>query len=54
MLEVPPEWNEVPDLIMEDKDILPSTEAAVKGNIDEVAWGRRKLMKNEHDHVGET
>ena len=23
MLEIPPEWNEVPDLIMEDGDILP-------------------------------
>ena len=30
MLEVLPEWNEIPDLMMEDKDIRPATEAAVK------------------------
>ena len=23
MLEVPPEWNEVPDLMMEEEDVLP-------------------------------
>ena len=33
MLEVPPEWNEVPDLMMEEKEVPPATEAAVKQNI---------------------
>ena len=37
MLEVPPEWKEVPDLMMEDKDVRPATEAAVKQKLDEVA-----------------
>ena len=39
MLEVPLEWNEVPDLMMEDKDVWPATEAAVKRKMDEVARG---------------
>ena len=26
MLEVPPEWDEVPDLMMEEEDVLPSTQ----------------------------
>ena len=26
MLEVPPEWNEVPDMMMEDEDVLPRLE----------------------------
>ena len=30
MLEAPLEWNEVSDLMMEDKDVRPATEAAVK------------------------
>ena len=37
MLEVPPEWNEVPDLIMEDKDILPKAEGSTRQKRDEVA-----------------
>ena len=37
MLEVPPEWNEVPDLMMRDKEVRPATEAAVKRKINEVA-----------------
>ena len=46
MLEVPPEWNEV--LMMEDKDVRPATEAAVKRKIDEVAQGRRKQRKENY------
>ena len=38
LLEVPQEWNEVPDLMTEDKDVQPNTETAVKRKIDEVAW----------------
>ena len=48
MLEVPSEWNEVPDLMMEDKDFLPATEGAAKRKIDEVAQdgenGRKKMI----------
>ena len=47
MLEVPPEWNEVPDLMMEDKDVWPATETAVKRKIDEVAQGLRKRLKED-------
>ena len=42
MLKVPPKWNEVPDLMLEDKDIQPATEGAAKQKIDEVARGQRK------------
>ena len=45
MLEVPPEWNEVPDLMMEDKIVLPKAEGSTKRKRDEVAWGRRKWWK---------
>ena len=45
MLEVPSKWNEVPDLMMEDKDGGPATEAAVQQKIDEVAQGWRKQRK---------
>ena len=47
MLDVPPEWNEVPDLRMEDKDIRPDTETTVKQKIDEVARGWR----NKEDDI---
>ena len=43
MLEVPLEWNEVPDLMMEDKEVWPASEAAVKPKIDEVA----RVVKTE-------
>ena len=42
ILESPPEWKKVPDLMMEDEDVQQSTEAAVKRKIDEVAQGLRK------------
>ena len=47
MLEVPLEWNEVPDLMMEDEDVQPATEAAVKRKIDEVAREWRKRRKED-------
>ena len=47
MLEVPPEWNDVPDLMMEEEYNRPATEAAVKQKIDEVAGGQRKRRKEE-------
>ena len=30
MLEVPPEWNEVPDLMMEEEDVLPKATGSTK------------------------
>ena len=47
MLEDPPEWNEVPNLMMEDKDVRSATEGAAKQKIDEVARGRRKGQKED-------
>ena len=47
MLEVPLEWNEVPDLMMEDEDVPPATEATVKRKIDDVAQGWRKWQKKD-------
>ena len=37
MLEIPPEWNEVPDLIMEDEDILPENMRPEKRRRDEIS-----------------
>ena len=52
MLEVLPEWNEVLDLMMEDKDVWPATEAAVKRKIDEVARGKEYDNHPEkHEHL---
>ena len=42
MLEIPPEWNEVPDLIMEDGDILPENMRPDKRRRDEISSGQRK------------
>ena len=47
MLEVPPEWNEVPDMMLEDKDVLPKAEGYTKWKRDEVAQGRRKRQKED-------
>ena len=38
---------EVPDLMIEDEDFRPPSEAAVKQKIDEVAWGLRKRQKED-------
>ena len=48
MLEVPPEWNEVPDLMMEDKDVLPEAEGSTKQKREN---GGRKMisdLRNKH------
>ena len=42
ILEVPPEWNEVRDMMMEDKDVLPEAEGSTKRKRDEVAQVQRK------------
>ena len=56
MLEAPPAWNDVPDLMMEAEEgrILPK--AAVKRKREVVARGRRKQQRDEeislekHEH----
>ena len=48
MLEVHPEWNEVPDLMMEEKeDVLPEATGSTKWRRDEISRGRRKWRKED-------
>ena len=47
MLEIPPEWNEVPDLMMEEGDILPEDTRPDKRKRDEIFRGRRKRRREE-------
>ena len=47
MLEIPPEWNAVPDLIMEDKEVMMIKETDTKWKRDEVAQGWRKWRKED-------
>ena len=47
MLEVPLEWIEFPDLMMEDEDVPPATKATVKRKIDDVAQGWRRWQKKD-------
>ena len=47
MLEVPPEWNEVPHLMMEEEDVLPEATGSTKWRQDEVSRGRRKQQKED-------
>ena len=47
MLEVPPEGNAVPDLIMEDEEGMMIMEIYTKEKRDEVAQGRRKHPKED-------
>ena len=42
MLEVPPELNEVPDLMMEEEDVLPEATGSTKRRGEEVSRGQRK------------
>ena len=48
MLEIPLEWNAVPDLIMEDEDILPENMRQDKQGRDEISRGRRKRRKEDN------
>ena len=48
MLELPPVWNEVQDLLMEDETMLPVDIRPGKRVRDEPARGRRK-RRNEED-----
>ena len=47
ILEVPLEWNAVPDLIMEDDKGLMITETDTKQKRVEVAQGCRKRLKED-------
>ena len=47
MSEVPPEWNAVPDLIIEDEEVMMITETDSKRKRDEVACERRKWRKED-------
>ena len=48
ILEVPPEWNEVPDLMMEEEDVLPKATRSTKRRRDEISRGQRKRQKEEY------
>ena len=48
MLEIPPEWNEVPDLMMEEGEILPEDTRPEKRKRDEISQGRRKQRKEDN------
>ena len=48
MLELPPVWNDVQDLLMDDKEMISGESRPGKRSRDEVARGRRK-RRNEED-----
>ena len=48
MLKIPLEWNEVPDFIMEDGDILPENMRPEKQRRDEISQGLRKRWKEDN------
>ena len=50
MLDIPPEWNEVEDLILEDRDILSENMRPEKRMRDEISQGQRKWRKE--DNIG--
>ena len=47
MLEIPPEWNEVLDLTMEEGDILPEDTRPDKQKRDEISRGQRKRRRED-------
>ena len=47
MLEIPPEWNKVPDLMMEEGEILPDDTRPDKRKRDEISRGQRKRRKED-------
>ena len=47
MLEIPPECNAGPDLIMEDEESMIIIKTDTKQKTDEVAWGGRKRQKED-------
>ena len=48
MLEIPREWNRVPDLMMEEEDILPEDTRPDKWKRDEISRGRRKQRSEDN------
>ena len=46
-LDAPPGWNNVKDLIMEDREILEENTRLEKKRRDEIAPGRRKQRKED-------
>ena len=48
VLEDPPEWNEVPDLMMEEEDVLPRATGSNKQRRNEISRGRRKRRKEDN------
>ena len=50
MLEVPLEWNEVPDLMMEEEDVLPETTESPEGGEND---GRKTISswRNKDIHT---
>ena len=47
MLEPPPVWNEVPDLILDDGDILPEDLRPEKRKTEEISRAQRKRRHKE-------
>ena len=48
MLEVPPEWNEVPNLMIEEDEDLPGAPGSTKQRRDEIYRGGRKWQKEDN------
>ena len=48
MLEVPPQWNEVPDLMMEEEDVLTKATGSIKRRRDEISRGWKKQRKEDN------
>ena len=48
MLEIPPEWNKVPDSTMEEGEILPEDTRPDNWKRDEISQGRRKRRKEDN------
>ena len=49
MLNVPPEWNKVPDFTMEEEDVLPEIMGSNKWRRrDEISQGRQKGRKEDN------
>ena len=47
MLEVPLEWKKVPDLMMDQEDVLPKARGSNKHRREEISQGQRKQRKED-------
>ena len=52
ILDIPPEWNKVKDLILDDRDILSENMIPEKRRRDEIFRGRRKRRKEDDIYLG--